>query len=226
MSGVKYVGVTAVALVALLGACASPPQTPALPSAGTSTPSGYTWKPKQPLPAVTMSAAEREKLTQQRLQQFAKIWKISDPPQVAVVRWIYPEEVGTVHVACLREAGYKAESTGDGRGLSADFGSLSQQGAFNLARYRCNAMYPIDPRTDSSRLTDAQRSVVYEYIVESLVPCLERIGANPADPPTLAVFLANATSWEYPDPGSADKQDSWLRECPIDPPSGALLGEG
>ncbi|MDN5771558.1 MAG: hypothetical protein L0H24_11770 [Microlunatus sp.] len=173
-----------------------------------------------------MEPAERERRHQARLVQMAKSLGIKDPPKIDPLQWIYPEEVGTFRVPCLRAQGFQAWPSADGRGYKTDMGSVSQQEAYNLASYTCNAQYPLDPRADPSIWTRDQHTVVYQYLTDSLIPCLRRIGANPAEAPTLPVYLANpGTAWEYPDPGGRERMELWYGTCPIDPPTKVILGE-
>lgn len=184
------------------------------------------WRPTSPLPLVTMPEHEKQALEEQRLQDLAEMLHITDPPAVRPARWIYPEEVGSVVAGCLREAGFDAAPAGDGRGFTADAGTQEQIPTLNLAWYRCSATYPPDPRTSHTAWNTEQQMVAYAYITDALIPCLEGIGANPIDAPSASVYLADPTSWEYPDPGDGRTMESWIRTCPPDPPSRAILGEG
>jgi len=172
-----------------------------------------------------MSDSERDQLNAERLSWLASHLKIPDPPVETPVRWIYPEEIGTVIVSCLREAGFEVTSSSDGRGFTADAGSESQVTQFNLAWYRCSARYPTDPRTQPSVWNAEQRAAALEYISEALIPCLQSIGANPAPAPSLAVFVADPASWQYPDPGNAKTMALWEARCPPSPPSRVIIGE-
>ncbi|MFT3860046.1 hypothetical protein [Micropruina sp.] len=172
-----------------------------------------------------MSETEREKLNRERLDRLAAMRRITDPPTVVPIRWIYPEEVGTIVVQCLRDAGFAATSSSDGRGFTANAGSESQVPALNLAWYRCSALYPTDPRASLTVWNQAQREVAYEYLTESLIPCLRGLGAEPAQAPSRAVYLSDPDRWEYPDAGSQAARELWARECPLDPPTAIMLGE-
>lgn len=209
----------------LSGCVTSPSVTTTPDGVASASPSTIHWKPSKPLPQATMSAGERDRLTQEFLVQAAKESQIDHPPEVAVLRWIYPEEIGAVWVPCMQKAGFTASSSAGGRGYVADMGSRSQQQAFDLAVYTCKATYPLDPRADNSTWTRAQHEVAYEYLTTFLIPCLRRIGANPADAPSLPVYLSDPR-WEYPDPGSSEKMELWYSTCPIDPPTAAILGDG
>lgn len=208
-----------------VSACLTSPDVPTGPGeVASASPSTFDWKPRKPLPQATMSAEERDRLTQEFLARAAKESQIEHPPQVAAQRWIYPEEIGAVWVPCMQKAGFNASSSAGGRGYVADMGSLSQKEAFDLAVYKCKATYPLDPRADNSTWTRAQHEVAYEYLTTFLIPCLRKIGANPADAPSLAVYLSDP-GWEYPDPGSSEKMELWYSTCPIDPPTAAILGD-
>ena len=183
------------------------------------------WRPQVPLQKASMSDAERDQLNGERLAWLASHLHISDPPVETPVRWIYPEEIGTVIVSCLNEAGFEVSSSSDGRGFTADAGSESQVTQFNLAWYRCSARYPTDPRTQPSVWNAQQRAAAHEYISEALIPCLQSIGANPAPAPSLEVFLADPGSWQYPDPGNGKTMALWEARCPASPPSRVIIGE-
>lgn len=87
---------------------------------------------------------------------------------------------------------------------------MSQEEAFNLAMYTCRARFPVDTRTQKSEWSQEQVAAEYEYVTTWLIPCLKRLGANPPDAPSLAVYMADPpTSWEYPDPGSEERQELW-----------------
>lgn len=189
-------------------------------------PSTLEWKPSKPLPRATMDPAERDRRNKAHLDRLATSLGIVDPPTLEPVQWIYPEEVGNFRVACLRAQGFNAESSSGGRGYKADSGSMSQKGAFDLATFKCSAQYPIDPRMQTSTWNRAQHTVVYEYLTESLIPCLRRLGANPDEVPSLEVYLTDPNNfWMYPDPGSEERMELWYSTCPIDPPSRVILGE-
>ncbi len=225
--GIHHWGVLVAAICLLVGtACtdggAPPPSTPGI----SSSPLVPQWVPSKPLPRATMSESERDTLNRKRLARLAELRGIANPPQVDPVRWIYPEEVGTVVVECLRDAGFGATSSADGRGFTVDAGSQSQMASLNLAWYRCSAMYPTDPRASMDVWNEAQRRAAYEYLTTSLIPCLKHIGAEPAQAPSIAVYLSDPGRWEYPDPGNQARMELWTRDCPPNPPTRAILGEG
>ncbi len=172
-----------------------------------------------------MPESEKQMLNDQRLKELAETLDLLDPPSVEAVRWIYPEEVGSVVVDCLREAGFSASPTADGRGFKADAGTEAQIPVLRMAWYRCSAMYPMDPRTLHTSWTTAQKSVTYAYLTEALIPCLNDLGITGLDAPSRSVFLADPASWQYPDPGNGRTMDLWTHTCPPNPPSRAILGE-
>lgn len=220
----------AVALAALLllaAGCAPGPSPTAADAGATSTGSALAdWRPSTPIPVVVMSDSERKHLNDLRLQNLAEMLHVSDPPHVEAVRWIYPEEIGSVVGGCLREAGFVVSPAADGRGFQADAGTEAQLPILNLEWYRCSAMYPTDPRARGNSWTIAQETIAYEYLTEALIPCLKDIGADPLDAPSLSVYLADQASWRYPDPGGQQTQQIWFRSCPPSPPTRAILGEG
>ena len=200
-------------------------QSPNMTATASSSSSLADWKPRVPLPRATLSPGEREQLNKKHLAWLASQLGLTDPPVIEPVRWIYPEEIGTVIVGCLKDAGFSVTSSSDGRGFSADAGTEAQLPLFRLAWYRCSALYPRDPRVDPGVWTQEQRAVAYEYISQALIPCLKSIGASPEPAPSLSVFVADQSSWRYPDAGNQKTMELWAGKCPPSPPSRAILGE-
>ena len=229
MSGWGRIGLISALAAAAVAVAGCAPQAAQPPSTAGAAISGRSplanWRPRIPLQKASMSDAERAQLNDERLSWLASHLHIPDPPVETPVRWIYPEEIGTVIVSCLREAGFDVSSNSDGRGFTADAGSKSQVTQFNLAWYKCSARYPTDPRTQPSAWNAQQRAAALEYISEALIPCLQSIGANPAPAPSLEVFVANPASWEYPDPGNGKTMALWETRCPASPPSRVIIGE-
>ena len=221
---IRWAGLLVVALLPLTGCAAPEDVSSAKPSPRE--PSLAEWEPSRPIAAVEMSEAERQVLNEERLRHLAEMLRISTPPKVTAVRWIYPEDIGSVVGGCIRDAGFSVSLAADGRGFKASAGTLDQVPNLNLAWYRCSATYPTDPRASREAWTAEQQKVAYQYLTEVLIPCLKGIDANPPEPPSLAVYLADPDSWHYPDPGNARTNEIWIGACPPSPPTRALLGEG
>ncbi|MCT1458719.1 hypothetical protein M3G03_04025 [Aestuariimicrobium sp. p3-SID1156] len=175
------------------------------------------WKPKHPLAPVQMS--EDEKLSRRKadLDNQAKSYGLTPWEYPALVRWIVPEQIASVMVPCLKQRGFIVEGSADGRGYSGQTGS--QDEAFGRAEVECSAMYSVDPRLMGEPSQD-QKSLIYDYWVEFLVPCLKKHGINPTIP-SREVFVSTPTPMaEYP-----HDDEKVVKECPYGAPSQALLGE-
>jgi len=64
-----------------------------------------------------------------------------------------------------------------------------------LAFYRCAAANPIDPAGSLEVLTDDQLDYIYDYYLQSLVPCMVLNGFAPTSAPTRVEFHALAGQW-------------------------------
>ncbi|HSN44579.1 MAG TPA: hypothetical protein VLR88_11065 [Propionibacteriaceae bacterium] len=133
-----------------------------------------------------------------------------------LVRWIYPEQIGSTIVPCLNDKGFLVTANASGTGYSGNI-SGGQDTAAALAQWQCTAMYSMDPRV-TIPATSAQMGVAYDYVVEFLVPCLAKQGYTDVEVPSREVFLANdGYIADFP------KGDEAL--CPFNPPVNAVLGE-
>lgn len=167
---------------------------------------------------------------EEELRALAESLDITDPPEVEVVREVSPAESGEVHSACMVEAGW----------VQNDDLSFSvpddQRAAFNLARYRCTAAYPIAERYLQPMDTE-QWAMVYDHYVEEFVPCAERHGFEVSEPPTRERFLAAPkSSWSPVADIERDLADAigegqfasfadFYELCPSHPTEAELWGE-
>ena len=119
-------------------------------------------------------------------------YKIVDPPDVEVVRWVRPEEMGETQDGCLREAGFQVD--GPGR----LYYPPEQEQAAGLAQYTCRMQYPVMSKYAREWGTE-QLDLQYEWTVEYVVPCLQEQGHSTVDIPTKEVFTDRwATDPFYP----------------------------
>ncbi len=118
------------------------------------------------------------------LKAFAESAGLTDVPNVAVVRWVSPDEQTQTHASCLHDEGFDVTLEPDGS-ISADY-PADQDSAYDLASYVCLAKYPVDPKY-TRPLNDIQIRRVYDYDVDVLVPCLEAAGYG-SDIPSWSVF--------------------------------------
>lgn len=139
------------------------------------------------------------------LQVRAELLGIADPPVVAPVRVVSPEEHYVLKYECLRAQGFDVELVEDG--LNVTFAGAEGDSYF-LADYVCFARYPVH-RMYREQLTEAQVRAQFDYLTGPLSTCLRDAGFSPADPPTWESFLASQRGG----------QDVW---APIGPQHGDL----
>jgi len=147
------------------------------------------------------------------LEAQARQYGITDPPVVEVVRVVEPAEQPALIEECMAEAGF--ESDGGGWAVPVD-----QKDALGLAMYICYAQYPIDDKY-LTPLTDIQREKIYRYWVDVRSPCLEDMGYEIPDPPTLESWLAGGEDWAphyYLGHLSVDEAQVAQTRCPENPP--------
>jgi len=229
-----YVGrVLAIALlVGALAAC-SPPTSPD-PSSSTSAPLTMApWVPSQSITVAPMSDDEAMQLRAKGLEELVKAWNLTDPPDVALIRWTSWNDVGSVVSACMRDAGFNVIGAGT-IVMMPDGIPPAQSGAFDLANYVCNAEYTVHPKY-AVPLTADQWGMVYDYDTQWEVVCVAGFGVTASAPPTRETFIAESLQkgvapW---DPwgeaqqafaSSSDKMVSMTQACPPLPSAQYLWG--
>lgn len=126
----------------------------------------------------------------------------AERPPYAVVRMIDHDEWGEVIARCMNEAGFPSvKDSGDGGVLSGDL-VISQGEAYAIAMYDCNARYPLDPKFNEP-VTDEDLSLIYDYLVDTQMPCLEAHGYEVVEPPSRQQFIENYET------------DPWIPSGPI-----------
>lgn len=182
------------------------------------------WHPAEPiaLPAP-LSDLEKEQLRGDYLDSLATMNEMSDSPGVALVRWTTLDTVNSVWAKCYTEGGFPARPSSDGLGIDHIGGiEAAQERAFSRVEYACNAKYTIDPKY-TRKLTNDQAGLVYDYYVQSFVPCLRDRGVSITDPPAKGAFVAGFPSaW---DPvAQASELGELAKDCPARPPASDLYG--
>lgn len=144
-------------------------------------------------------------------------------PDVDLVRFIDPSEWAEVMVDCLVDQGVDAKVSNDGQGGFESQGVAGQEMSMEIARYVCDAKYPVDPSLTQPP-TDAELDYLYDYFVDVLNPCLEREGIDVIEPPSRQAFkdsLQSPDSWSPYLAVGIPGQEEWTRlnrACPQSPP--------
>ena len=172
-----------------------------------------------------LSAADAERLIEEHLKYYADEARIADPtvkvPHVARVRFVDPSDSPTVLAECLRSEGFEAAAEPDG-GLSVGYPE-EQHAAFALALYVCNAKYPPHPKY-LAPLNESQREFVYDFLVNELVPCIEKAGFDVGEIPSLQAYLTDAGTPREWVPMAEVSAPGWLQYRCEQAPDG-LYGE-
>ncbi len=148
------------------------------------------WQPTVTIVAPTFTDQERQTwLEDVYLPMYADDLD-GPPPDVAVVRWTETfADYGTAIEQCLGERGFRVEHDGSGGFRMAI--PPQQEQAYYVARYTCNAMYPINPVFLQER-TPKQLGLLYDYWDQYFIPCLEAhdIKVNLANKPSREVYIS------------------------------------
>ncbi|NEK87526.1 hypothetical protein GCU60_17430 [Blastococcus saxobsidens] len=172
------------------------------------------------------------------LHDLAELYGITDPPEIALERYVDLDEAPRVLAACLVEAGWPGvRASSDG---SLDSGDMDpgDQAAYNEDVYVCSARFSTHPRY-LRELTREQQGVVFDYYAHTLTPCLREHGQDvPAAPPRDgwidAAHVAEgdesaAGPWNpysFVEPRDAAHWELLNESCPQLPPTEELWGEG
>lgn len=182
--------ITGIVAVALAG-CTSPSVTPSVSATDTQPSTAMApWVPTHQITLPTMSDEDANKIRADSLAQEAKAFDITDPPDVALIRWVSYNEVGSVSAQCLRDAGFNVIGAGTLM-FMPDGIPPSQASAFNLASYVCDAQYSVHPKY-AQPMTADQYGLLYDYTVEWEVPCLATFGFTPTAAPTRETFISQS----------------------------------
>lgn len=157
---------------------------------------------------------------------------LQDPPDVPVVREVSMDEYLETKMACLEEQGFPGSQDTDG-GLTY-VTEPGQEDAFQLATYICDASYPLESRHYQPYST-SQLQIIYEWQLSETVPCLEGLGHEVEEPPTLAAYVDGyaatmAPVWSpYDSVPDLDIRGQQIHDiessCPANPPAEVLYSE-
>lgn len=166
-----------------------------------------------------MSEQDKQSRRLAALEQERQAYGLPQMPYPDLVRWIYPEEISSVMVPCLREKGFIVSSDPSGTGITGQVPS-PQNRAFSTAYLECTAMYSIDPRVDVVP-DKTVLSATYDYWSESVIPCVRELGFSMADLPTRETWLADPKLLDDYPFGNPEVEVA----CPYSIPSKIRLGE-
>ena len=142
--------------------------------------------------SIESSTAEKTTSPQQEtadkasLEWYADFYRIENPPEVKVVRWVDDEEYDVVHHQCLADAGFPFEF-GDSE-ISDE-----EEALYNNAAYTCHAQYPVKVHPKDKEWGKKEIKRQYEWTVDFLIPCLAEQGFTAEDVPSEATFI---DTWE------------------------------
>lgn len=148
--------------------------------------------------APNFSDEERRGWLAERLEMYADDLD-APPPDIEVVRWTDTlADYGATVEECLREQGFIVEHDGRG-GFHIPAGiPPHQEEAYQVARYACNAMYPINP-VFVQEWSPEQLGLLYDYWDQYLIPCLAAhdLPVSTANKPSREVYIS---TFFTPDP--------------------------
>lgn len=108
-------------------------------------------------------------------------------PEVDVVRIVTTDEWAPMIADCLSKEGFPyATAPGDGSIAWTDVPN-EQMEAFDIARYKCSAMYPRDP-SHQEPLSESQLDRLYEYYTGEMTECLISLGYDVPPAPSRQAF--------------------------------------
>lgn len=209
-----------------LTSCTPPPGPDA---ANTSAP--MVWDPNawQPTVKITPKTFTEEERWASRAEWLKQLEPKSGPvPEVEFIRWTQSYDDYSVTVSkCLNDAGFPV--TPGYRGLDLGEGILeSQYEAFELASYKCDSQYSLDPRLTGD-WTEEQIGLVYDYLDQYYVPCMKAHNqpvtedGKPSRESYVSNFFSRPEERWVPYP-LAKIPDQIQEICPELPPDNVLYG--
>jgi hypothetical protein len=207
-----------IGLGALSGACAAPsPQVQPTGSASATAfdPSaeGADWQPR--------GEAALEEGYQDYLEYLQKTLQVSDPPDVALVRFVSVDDWPHIVSECITSAGFPVRISQGGVVLDGDVPD-EQADALNLAWYTCQAAYPVDQRTQEP-LPRVRAEKQYDHLVDNVAPCVRAEGFDVPQAPSLESWLdayyTDGAAWDpFTVVGEVapEKLDAIYTSCPHD----------
>lgn len=151
----------------------------------------HSWQPTVRVEPVVMTESDKEKAYQEVTQRRAEELEIQ-PPTVQRVAWMANQaDYDRAQATCLQEAGFPVRTNPTG-GLAFDEDIPdAQTAAFDLAMYRCDALYPLDPTRQQEWSTD-QLGLIYDYWDQYYIPCMRANGhqVDTSQQPSRAAYIA------------------------------------
>jgi len=124
---------------------------------------------------------------------FSRLYQMTDFPDVEVVRVVWPEDFPHHWQQCMLEAGWNVSIGFDG-GLTVPADLVpDQQSAYLIDDFLCTASIGQDFSVIGS-FGDVQIRALFDYYVNTLVPCLEVQGFSQGEVPSWQAFRE---SWVY-----------------------------
>ncbi|RRD49779.1 hypothetical protein [Arachnia propionica] len=148
-------------------------------------------------------------------------------PEVELIRWTQSYEDYSVTMSqCLKDAGFDVTPGYRGPDLGEGIPE-SQIPAFDLAYYKCDSQYTLDPRLRGDWSED-QIGLVHDYFEQYYIPCMKAHGQPVVEEgkPTRDVYVATFFTtedrwWPYP---AVEVPADVAKACPELPPDTALYG--
>lgn len=177
----------------------------------------------------TLTAEDRDAIAED-LAEIASLNGITDPPDIDIVRVVSQAEWPQTFADCMTAAGFPTKLYGQGTVTDIPAG---QEDASNLANYTCWAKYPVDPQQNMENFTDEQKTIIYQYLTQTLVTCLEEQGHTVDDVPSEEVFMDQFTStppWNpylqiYETVTSQAETEALTAACPPNTPPELIYGD-
>ena len=209
-----------------VASCTPPPEPNASPSP--STPQTWdpeAWEPTVKITPKTFTEEERWNAREQRLKQIEP--ETGPIPEVDLIRWTQSyEDYSTTISQCLNDAGFHV--TPGYRGPDLGDGIPEEQlPAYDLANYRCESQYTLDPRLVGD-WSDEQIALIYDYFEQYYIPCMKahdqpvtEAGKPSRETYVSTFFTTEKRWWPYP---QAQVPEEVSKACPELPPDKALYG--
>ncbi len=163
------------AAVLMLSSCVAIPQTTPEPtSRKTSTVPSVSAAPEDPLDLLWLA--------------YVGAYPDAERPAVELVRYISPADGAPFRVSCMHDEGFPDVSEGQDGSIASGIVPPAQNEAYAIAQYVCAVKYQIAPEYQLP-FTDEQLGDLYDYYVESLIPCLDGKGYAVVDIPSRGTFV-------------------------------------
>ncbi len=146
-----------------------------------------------PLPEETVSEdwsltdSDLRELYSAFVEQLREKYGLQEAVGAEFVRFVSAGEWATAQVACLAAEGIPATANHQGGVTYGDI-PVEQGPAQVRASAECEAQYPLDPRYNM-RLPTKRAEAQYDFLVDSLGPCVEELGYSISGPPSKETWL-------------------------------------